>query len=75
MSGLDGEVEQAIAACGGDPRAAVRALMVFNAHLRTELASLDAELAQLLASVSRGYARGYWNGVLERAEIPIPYTR
>ena len=74
-SGLEGEVEQVITACGGDARAAVRALMVYNTHLRTELASLDAEMAQLLADVSRGYARGHWNWLLERAEAPIPYSR
>jgi hypothetical protein len=75
IPGVEGEAEQAIAACGGDARAAVRALVVLNAHLRAELASLDAEMAQLLADVSRGYARGHWNWLLERAEAPIPYTR
>ncbi|MDQ0392589.1 hypothetical protein [Labrys monachus] len=74
-SGLDGEVEQVIAACGGDPKEAVRALVVSNAHLQAELASLDAEMAQLLADVSRGYARGHWDWLLERADVPIPYLR
>jgi len=74
-SGLEGEAEQVIIACGGDPRAAVQALIVYSAHLRRELAGLEAEMTQLLADVSRGYARGHWDWLLERAEVPIPYTR
>jgi hypothetical protein len=74
LSGLEEEVDQIVALCDGDARAAVKALMVANAGLRMELAGLDAEMAQLLADVSRGYARGHWNWLLERAEMPIPYT-
>jgi len=48
---LDTDVERAIELCGGDPRAAVRALLVSNNFLA-------AELERMSASVSRGYARG-----------------
>ncbi|WP_454813649.1 hypothetical protein [Labrys neptuniae] len=52
------DVEEAIAACGGDTGATVRALLVMIDHLRAELAARDGEIAALAASVSRGYARG-----------------
>jgi hypothetical protein len=48
---LDGAVEQAITACDGDARAAVRALIVANDFLH-------AELARIKALISRGFARG-----------------
>jgi hypothetical protein len=47
---LEAAVDQAIAACGGDAREAVKALIVANAFLETELEKLQA-------SVSTGYAR------------------
>jgi hypothetical protein len=43
--------DEAIAACGGDPREAVKALIVANHFLETEL-------EKLRASVSTGNARG-----------------
>ena len=43
--------DEAIAACGGDPREAVKALIVANHFVETEL-------EKLRASVSTGYARG-----------------
>ena len=42
---------QAIAACGGDAREAVKVLIVANEFL-------EAQVKQLQASVSNGYARG-----------------
>ncbi|WP_409189744.1 hypothetical protein [Bradyrhizobium sp. RDM4] len=48
---LDAAADQAIAACGGDAREAVRALIVANDFL-------EAELDQLRRKVSTGYARG-----------------
>ncbi|SDR64171.1 hypothetical protein SAMN05519103_09483 [Rhizobiales bacterium GAS113] len=48
---LESAVEAAIGACDGDPRAAVRALIVANAFL-------EEDLARTRAMVSRGYARG-----------------
>jgi hypothetical protein len=48
---LDAAADQAIAACGGDAREAVKALIVANHFLETEL-------EKLRASVSTGYARG-----------------
>lgn len=49
---LQADVDAVIASCDGDPRAAVAALIVSNAHLEREL-----ELA--LAAVSHGYSRGW----------------
>jgi hypothetical protein len=48
---LEAATDAAIAACGGDAREAVKALIVAN-HF------LESELEKLRASVSPGYARG-----------------
>jgi hypothetical protein len=48
---LETAADQAIAACGGDAREAVKALIVANNFL-------EARVARLQASVSTGYARG-----------------
>ena len=49
--GLEAAVDQAIAACGGDLRSTVRALIVANEYLETEV-------GELMKAVSRAYARG-----------------
>jgi hypothetical protein len=48
---LESAVEQAIAACGGDLRATIRALIVANNYL-------ENEVAELMKAVSHAYARG-----------------
>jgi hypothetical protein len=48
---LEAAADQAIAACGGDAREAVKALIVANHFLETEL-------EKLRAAASKGYARG-----------------
>ena len=48
---LEAASDQAIATCGGDAREAVKALIVAN-H------SLETELEKLRAAISTGYARG-----------------
>ncbi|MDA9406358.1 hypothetical protein [Bradyrhizobium sp. CCBAU 45384] len=52
---LEGDLElvadQAIEACGGDAREAVKALLVANEFL-------ENEIAELRAAVSKGYSRG-----------------
>jgi hypothetical protein len=48
---LETAADQAIAACGGDAREAVKALIVANHFLETDL-------EKLRAAVSPGYARG-----------------
>jgi hypothetical protein len=53
---LETATDQAIAACGGDTRKAVKALIV-----ATEF--LEAQLAELQAAVSNGYARGKFEPV------------
>jgi hypothetical protein len=49
--GLDAAVEQAIAACGGDLKATIRALILANNYL-------ENEVAELMKAVSHAYARG-----------------
>ncbi len=48
---LEAAVDRAIAACGGDTRAAVRALIVANNFL-------ESEMGELKKAVSHAYARG-----------------
>jgi hypothetical protein len=48
---LEAATDQAIAACGGDTRAAVKAMMVANEFL-------EAEVCELMQAVSHAYARG-----------------
>ena len=48
---LEAAVDQAISACGGNMRAAVRALIVANNYLETEV-------SELMKAVSHAYARG-----------------
>jgi len=50
-TGLEAAVDEAIAACGGDHRATVRALIVANNYL-------ENEVAELMKAVSHAYARG-----------------
>jgi hypothetical protein len=50
-TGLEKAVEQAIAACDGDLRATIGALIVANNYL-------EDEIAELMKAVSHAYARG-----------------
>jgi hypothetical protein len=52
---LEAATDQAIAACGGDARDAVKALIVANEFL-------EALVEELQADVSNGYARGCYHG-------------
>jgi hypothetical protein len=49
--GLEASVDQAISACGGDMRSTIRALIVANEYL-------ESEVGELMKAVSRAYARG-----------------
>ena len=51
---LEAEVEEAIAACDGDLRATIRALIVANKYL-------ECEVAELMKAVSHAYVRGRFN--------------
>jgi len=51
---LESAVDQAISACGGDMRATIRALIVANEYLETEV-------GELMKAVSHAYARGRFN--------------
>jgi hypothetical protein len=53
---LEVATDQAIAACGGNARIAVKALLVTNEFL-------EAQIAELQAAVSQGYARGKFEPV------------
>ena len=58
---LDEAADQAIAACGGDAREAVKALLVANDFL-------EAQLERIRAKVSTGYARGRLSPASDRKE-------
>jgi hypothetical protein len=49
--GLEAAVDQAIATCGGDMRSAIRALIVANDYL-------ESEVSELMKAVSHAYVRG-----------------
>jgi len=49
--GLETSVDQAIATCGGDLRSTIRALIVANQYL-------ESEVSELMKAVSHAYARG-----------------
>jgi uncharacterized protein (DUF1800 family) len=49
--GLEAAVDQAIAACGGNLRATIRALIVANEFL-------ECEVGELMKAVARAYSRG-----------------
>jgi hypothetical protein len=51
VDALEAAVDQAIAACDGDMRAAIRALVLANDFL-------EAEVAELMKAVSHAYTRG-----------------
>jgi hypothetical protein len=48
---LETAIEQAIATCGGDLRATIRALIVANNYL-------ESEVGELMKAVSHAYVRG-----------------
>jgi hypothetical protein len=49
--GLEAAVDQAIAACGGNMRETIKALIVANDFL-------ESEVAELMKAVSQAYVRG-----------------
>jgi hypothetical protein len=49
--GLEAAVDDAIAACGGDMRSAIRALIVANEYL-------ESEVTELMKAVSHAFVRG-----------------
>jgi hypothetical protein len=51
---LEAAVDEAIAACGDDMRATIRALIVANDYL-------ENEVSELMRAVSRAYVRGRFN--------------
>jgi hypothetical protein len=48
--GLETSVDQAIATCGGDLRSTIRALILANQYL-------ESEVSELMKAVSHAYAR------------------
>ena len=60
-SGLDAAIEQAIAVCDGDMRAAIRALIIANNLL-------ECEIAELRKAVSHAYMRGRFGPTRDRRD-------
>jgi len=50
VEAIEAHVDAAIAACGGDPRATIKALLVANAYL-------ENQVEQLVGQASAGYIR------------------
>ena len=59
---LEAEIDDAIAICGGDVRAALRATLVANAYL-------EAELERLTEAISTGFARGHVRKPPQRVKV------
>jgi hypothetical protein len=57
----EAEVDEAIAACGGDVRAALRATLIANAYLETEIERLSE-------AISTGFARGRMRKAIQRVD-------
>jgi hypothetical protein len=55
-------VDEAVATCGGDARAALRATLVANAYL-------EAEVERLTVAMSTGFARGRMRKPPQRVKI------
>jgi hypothetical protein len=61
---LEAAADQAIAACGGDMRSAIRALILANEFL-------EYEVKELMIAVSAGFSRGRFR----EAQNPLPADR
>jgi hypothetical protein len=61
---FEAEVDEAIALCGGDVRAALRATLIANAYL-------EAEIERLTEAVSTGFARGRMRRPSQRIKIKV----
>jgi hypothetical protein len=61
---LEAEIDEAIATCGGDVRAALRATLIANAYLETEL-------ERLTEAISTGFARGRMRKPAQRVKIRV----
>ena len=61
---LEAEVDEAIAICGGDVRAALRATLIANAYL-------ESELERLTEAISTGFARGQMRKPPQRVKIRV----
>jgi hypothetical protein len=59
---VEAEVDEAVATCGGDARAALRATLVANAYL-------EAEVERLTEAISNGFARGRTRKPPQRVRI------
>jgi hypothetical protein len=64
IDSLEAEVNEAIALCGGDVRAALRATLIANAYLA-------AETDRLTEAISTGFARGRMRRPAQRVKIGV----
>jgi hypothetical protein len=61
---LEAELDEAIALCSGDVRAALRATLIANAYL-------EREIERLIEAISTGFARGRMRKPPQRLEIRV----
>jgi hypothetical protein len=77
----EAEVDEAIATCGGDVRAALRATLIANAYLEAEIERLteavSSGVTQKLSVWGRGsqHARGLWSPNVPERRTGRPVTR
>lgn len=69
---LETSVDGAVAACGGDARAAVRVLLVAVNQIQADINELGTEVAMLAVHVSRRYSRGRRDRYLLRTKVAPP---
>ena len=55
---LEDAVDRALAACDGNPRATIRALLIALDATEQQVGALKSEVARIEAVVSDGYVRG-----------------
>ena len=61
---LETEIDEAIALCGGDVRAALRAMLIANAYL-------EEQVERLAEATSTGFARGRMRKPPQRVKIKV----
>jgi hypothetical protein len=61
---LEAEIDEAIALCGGDVRAALRAMLIANAYL-------EEQVERLTEATSSGFGRGRMRKPRQRVKIRL----
>jgi hypothetical protein len=68
---VDGEVAEALAICGGDPMAALKAALIAIAFLEAEIERLAGEVECVRSAVSSGFDRGRVRKPAKKREVKL----